>query len=186
MNSQTDSHQAPAPNAPLIGVSQIVIGVAALILATIATEFVLVVLGVVLCARGILDLYNSLRVEGKKPAGGIIVGSLSLLTGALVLLWPQVGSSVLSLFLAVLFIIGGGQKLLSPFLQQRQGNQVQLVIGLISVLLGVIILLLWPMRNVMVLGIFVGLEIMLNGMTITLTGRAVHSFGEQFKPGPQH
>lgn len=170
----------------IIGISQILIGVGIILVATIAVQFFILVLAIALLVRGALDVTDSRQKLEQKSFGEKIIGMLNILAGLVLLFLPRIGVSLLSLLLAVLFILGGGQKLFDS-LTRKNGNQ-KLVIftGLISVTLGVMIIIFWPVKSITILGILVGIEILLNGMSIAVASRTVHSFQKNYRVREQH
>ncbi len=185
VDNQNNFTQKKLSNGNVIGATQIIIGVGTIIAAIFAVSFIVLIVGIVIVTRGALDIFHTTQKESKKKVGTIFVDAFSLSTGILVLAWPQIGSSVLSLVLASLLVVGGGQKLLAPLWEKRTTEPVQVVFGLISVLLGIIIFVIWPIRSFTLLGIFVGIEIMLNGMTIAIAGKAVHTI-QNMRASPRH
>lgn len=183
MNNQRNSDRESLSKSSAIGITQIIIGIGTIIAAVIATRFIVFILGIVLMVRGSLDIVDSFQKKNKKHFGMTVIGSISLGAGIIFLVWPQTGSSILSLILAGLFIVGGGQKLLAPIMQKQTVKRIQLVFGLISAVLGITILLIWPIGSFVILGILVGIEIMLNGMTITAARTTLQKFGDDFRHG---
>ena len=162
------------------GISQLVLGVVTIIIATLVTGFIVLVLGVILVIRGGLDLYQTSHAE-QKSIGRLISGIISLLAGFLLLVFPQIGASVFSLVLATLFIIGGFQKTISPWTQRYPVDRLIVLTGIISFLLGILLFAFWPIRNFEILGILAGIEIMLNGLTITAAQKAFPGLGRESK-----
>ncbi|MBD3317069.1 MAG: hypothetical protein GF344_14880 [Chitinivibrionales bacterium] len=186
MAKEKSSTPENASRGTTIGVTQVVIGIGVILIAGFAAELTVIIVGSVLVVRGALDLFRAIRVEGTKPRGPLVVGALSLILGVVVLVRPSIGASVLALALAGLFIVGGGEKLLAPLTGRRKISQAQLVLGMISLLLGILILVALPVENFSILGILVGIEILLNGMTVAIMSNAVKSFGGGFRPSPRH
>jgi uncharacterized membrane protein HdeD (DUF308 family) len=184
MARKHDTEQEAPRKETTIGVTQIALGIGAILIAGFATELTVLMVGVVLVARGGLDLLGALREKGTKPPGRITVAVLSLALGVVVLVWPRLGASLLGFALAGLFIVGGGEKLLEPLMDKHTTPQSQLVIGAISLLLGILILVAGPVTSFAVLGILVGVEILLNGMTAVIVGNAVRSLGRGPRPQP--
>lgn len=166
---------------------QVLFGVVTIVASVLATWFTVIALGVVLAIRGAFDLIRVIKSEGALPKGPLIVGVLFVASGVILLSFPQVGASILSLLLGVLFIVGGAPKLLAPFSKEHLPHQSHVVItGLISVFLGILVFLLWPLRNYTIIGALVGLEILLNGLSIALAARVKFPFAQAFQKGSHH
>lgn len=176
MNSSDRENMSSVSDDSNFGLIQILLGIGTIIAATLASWFTVLALALILAVRGGLDLYKGYhpeRGQQERLKGKIIIGAVSLVIGVLLLIFPQIGASFFSLALAILFIVGGLQKLVSPYLEKGQVDKFTLTTALVSLLLGVILIALWPVERFDVLGVLVGIEILLNGMTITLAGRAM-------------
>ena len=151
-----------------VGLSQILLGIFTILVATIATRFAVILIGAILAVRGGLDIYQASRSKNQGAKGRFTIGVVSIVSGVLLLAWPQMGTSVFSLFLAVLFIAGGFQKIISPFSHKQASDKFTVLTGTVSLLLGILLLVIWPVESFTLLGVLVGIEIMLNGMTLSV------------------
>ncbi|MFP4015306.1 MAG: HdeD family acid-resistance protein [Chitinispirillaceae bacterium] len=176
MNSYDRENVSPIIDDSNFGLIQILLGIGTVIAATLASWFTVLALALILAFRGGLDLYKGYHPQKggpKRLKGKIITGFASLSIGILLLIFPQIGAAFFSLALAILFIVGGLQKLVFPYLENIPTDKFTITTALVSLLLGVILIALWPVERFDILGVLVGIEILLNGMTVTLTGRAI-------------
>ncbi len=166
-----------------VGLSQMILGIGVIVTSSVAAWLTTLILGIILIARGGLDLYHGFRRTGDPPhrsASMQALGAISLALGVLLLVWPEIGAAVFALALAALFAIGGFQKLITPWTQKRPADSVTVMSGAVSILLAALLIALWPVESFGVLGAFAGIEIMLNGMTITYVRRVADSASERF------
>jgi uncharacterized membrane protein HdeD (DUF308 family) len=173
MNQSSTTHAASEPSA--IGLSQMVLGIGVILVASLAASFAAVVLGIILIVRGGLDMYNGYRQDRAAPnrrRATMAVGALSLALGIVLTAFPRIGASIFSLALAALFLIAGVQKLLTPWTERKPAERVTVTSGAVSAALGVLIIGLWPIEDIGVVGVFGGIEILLNGMSMSLARQA--------------
>ena len=101
----------------------------------------------------------------------IAVGLLTLLVGAVLVANPEFGAASLTVLVGVLlFLLGGAKTAYSVNLRPFSGWVWVLVSGLLSIVLGIIIFANFPWSAVTVLGLFLGVELTFNGVTLLMTG----------------
>ena len=115
---------------------------------------------------GVLQIIQSFQVKGW---GGflwaILFGVLTLAVGLSLIFDPLAGMVSLTLLVAVLFLIMGAVKIMYAFsLRSVTGWGWVLFSGVVSLILGVMILGNFPWAAVSVLGILLGVELVSNGV----------------------
>lgn len=152
----------------------LVLGIVFVILGTIGlgmtiglTLVSMVFFGVLLCIAGIsqlLDVAHCTRWQGM--VWHAVIAILYLLVGALVIYDPMLASTVITAMIAaVLIIIGVTRFLMAITLRHTQGWGWLLFAGIIAVLLGVLILMQWPLSGLWIIGLFIAIEMLVNGWT---------------------
>jgi uncharacterized membrane protein HdeD (DUF308 family) len=152
----------------VIGTTQIILGVGVALIAAFSTWLSVWIIGIALTLWGIMDI--RMHFKNKTPWWSLVLGVIAFCAGLQLLLYPGIGAAAFSLVLAILFILGGIDKVLNVFRTRQVDWKLTLFSGLISVLLGVLIFSLWPIKSFMFLGILTGIEIILNGLIITVVG----------------
>ena len=94
---------------------------------------------------------------------GSSAGVLSLVIGVLFLTWPTLAELGLTLFIAVLFIVGGLIRLGVAWLGRFPAWGWVVYDGVLSVGLGVVIWVAWPESAMWVLGLLVGIDLLFKG-----------------------
>jgi uncharacterized membrane protein HdeD (DUF308 family) len=160
------------------------LGLGAIAFPLSASVAVTLLVGVVLVIAGIGQLLHALRVS-RWPGFLITLLSalLSLAVGTLVLLYPLSGVLSLTLLVGTFLLVGGTLKIILAF-RVRPGLSWQwlLFAGGLAVLLGVLILLQWPVAAGWVLGVLIGIDLLFSGLwmlTLTLATRDGTSGGAQ-------
>lgn len=164
-----------------IGAISIILGFAALLFPWWATLGIELLIGAFLTVVGILEL---VRVFLDRPPNGfalsVAFAVLSIVTGGLLLLYPLEGMLTLTLLLTFFFVLGGIAKSIAAFtLRPAMGWGWMLTSGVISILLGMIVLLTLPESAFWVLGVLFGIDLLFFGAAqiafATATREITHS-----------
>ena len=156
-------------NSEVFGALQVVFGIVVVTVAIFASWMSVWLIAVSLAVWGILDL--SYVFKQKTVWWRLPLGIIALLGGVLVMIYPGIGSATISLLLAVLFLGGGINAVFMSVKQPESGKWITAG-GIFSLLLGVLILSIWPVTSFFLLGILTGIEIFLNGWVLTFAGMA--------------
>jgi uncharacterized membrane protein HdeD (DUF308 family) len=154
----------------VLGIGQIALGILVIIIATFTVWLTVWVLGGSLILWGIIDLTQFFHKNVNLSWWHLFSGILAIGSGVLLLFIPDMGVAAISLILAILFLMGGLNKILGA-LTDRPANWGYVVFGGgLSIILGLFILSQWPINSFVFLGILVGIEILLNGWTLLVVG----------------
>jgi uncharacterized membrane protein HdeD (DUF308 family) len=95
----------------------------------------------------------------------LLLGLLYAVTGFVMLMHPVVAAESLTLLLAAAFLIGGVYRIVVALVERFASWGWVLLNGVVTVLLGIAILQQWPVSGLWVLGTFVGIDLLMNGVT---------------------
>jgi uncharacterized membrane protein HdeD (DUF308 family) len=131
-----------------------------------ATIFAVTLAGWVFLIQGVLQVVHAFRV---RDWSGFIwslgIGVLSLLVGIVLVVDPLAGAIPLTLLVAVLFLATGVAKTMFALSFRPDSGWVwALASGLISLILGVMILAGLPSTATTILGLLLGIELVSNGV----------------------
>ncbi|HMB17230.1 MAG TPA: DUF308 domain-containing protein [Pelovirga sp.] len=159
----------------ILGVFWAILGGAAIAAAIVATLTTMLIFGVLLLLAGVAQLAYVFSQPSEDRSWQIATGVLYSLVGFLLIIDPVSGAIGLTLLLAVLFLIRGVMQLALSVTFQRRGQSKiwYLVSGVLSLLLAVLIIAGWPETGTWVIGLFVGIELLLGGVTLLMTPGAV-------------
>ncbi|MGO9700627.1 MAG: HdeD family acid-resistance protein [Xanthobacteraceae bacterium] len=149
----------------------------------LAFGIALVVLGVLAIGRAVTATIVSilffgwllLLACGIEVAQAIVVGHwagffhhlvaaiLFGVTGFLIVTRPLLGAEVATMLMAVFFLIGGLFQVISSAWVALPGWGWQLVDGIITFILGVLVLAQWPVSGLWVIGLFIGIDLIFYG-----------------------
>jgi uncharacterized membrane protein HdeD (DUF308 family) len=163
------------------GVLSIVLGTIGLGMTFMLTEFTIVFFGVLLVVGGVFQLLDALKCRGwKSTAWHVLIALLYVGGGLLMVLHPVLASVSLTLFLAwILIAVGILRGLMAFQLRPAKGWWWALLSGIVSIALGGLILAQWPESGLWVIGLFVAIELIVNGWSYLFIALAARAAGKQ-------
>lgn len=177
-NPPTDLAEAVRQNASRfrwLGIALIVLGVLAILFPLVASIAAKVMLGWFLLVTGALMLWHAFQAAGWRPAllSGLI-GLLQLAAGVYLAFFPLTGLIGLTALLAVLFVVQGGMELGLSW-QHRPGHGrddngwIWLGLsGVVSLVLGVLLILGLPGTALWALGLILGINFLTSGLSFVM------------------
>jgi len=156
-----------------IGIFIFVIGVIALIFPVAFGKATVIILGVIFIIGGALRLSFAIF---SFSTGTMILKYLASILMIIAGIWlianPDMGLNILTIFLAVYFIINGISSISYSFtMVPVTGGAYLLAEGIISIILGILIWSHWPATGKFALSIYVGIKLLFNGMALIMTGK---------------
>jgi len=149
-----------------LGIVQVVAGMLAVGFAFAATPAVMVAIGILLLIAAGAQTAAAIWARGW---GGfflfLLVGVLYAVAGVMTLQHPLLAAETLTLMLAAAFVVGGVYRIVVAVVERFPSWGWVLVNGIITVLLGILIWQQWPLSGLWVLGTFVGIDLIVNGVT---------------------
>ena len=148
----------------LAGVALILIGFIALGSAVYTTMFTVSFLGWLLVFAGVIEvIYAFWTVKWSGFFLSVVAGLFHLLVGALVLWNPVAAAAGLTLVISILFIATGLIKMIGSAVHRFREWGWVFFSGLISFILGAMILSEWPVSGLWVIGLFIGIDLIIYG-----------------------
>jgi uncharacterized membrane protein HdeD (DUF308 family) len=132
--------------------------------------------GILLLVAGGAQIVHAFKAKGwKSIVLSVLIAILYLLSGIVVIYNPLAASATLTLMLAGAIIGIGALRIAMAFHLRGFKNWIwPLLGGIITILMGVIIVVQWPFSGIWVIGLFVAIEMIMNGCTciaIALTAK---------------
>ena len=161
----------------VLGVVAIILGVLAMLMPVLAGASVVLFLGVLVLAAGIVRIIWAFGSDSVgKGMLKFAVGVLTLLCGIVLLAHPLLASVVLTLVLAIYFVVDGIVEIVAG-IKRRPGLgwMWMLVGGIVSILLGVIIWRQFPLSGIWAIGILLGIKMLFVGIIMIMAGSAIRS-----------
>ncbi len=156
-----------------LGVALIILGVIAAGSALITTIVSLIFFGWLLIIGGALEIgYGLWRKTWSGFFIDLLTGILYVVVGSMVVANPGASAVALTLLIAMFLMVGGVFRIIAA-LSARYPNGGWLAIhGVVSLILGIIIWRQWPMSGLWIIGFFIGIELIFNGVALTMLGLA--------------
>ena len=149
-----------------LGIVQIICGALALAIPLAASLAAAIVFGAVLLVTGVFQAVHAFRVRTWK---GVVLHALGALfyiaAGVLVLLFPLTGALTLTLVVGALLLADGVVRSALAFrLRPRDGWGWFLASGIASLVVGILLLLGWPLTGFWAIGVLLGVNLIFSGV----------------------
>jgi len=153
-----------------LGIALIVLGMVAVVLSALFTIGTVMICGGLLVAAGIVEFIHACKAHGRKRVFLNIVSSLLyLLAGGIILFNPVAGALSLTLVISVFLLVAGVIRCAYGITHREQRTWGWFVFGgLVDIALGAFITLGWPATGLWVIGLFIGIEMLMYGFTMTM------------------
>ena len=181
MNHFTDTAKAGGKKMTTFGVIAIILGMLAMLTPGLTGISVIFLLGVFVLVGGIVRIIWAFQA-GSFGKGVLMfaIGGLTLLCGIVLVANPLFASGVLTIMLALYFILDGISEIAAGVrLRPGSGWGWMLFGGIVSILLGVIIWRQFPLSGVWAIGILLGIKLFFVGLIMVMGGSAVRSMGRE-------
>jgi uncharacterized membrane protein HdeD (DUF308 family) len=107
----------------------------------------------------------------------LLIGLFYLAGGLFLLADPIAASAALTLVIAVMLMVSGVFRLILAFRLRPMSHWMLGLSGVIAILTGVLILAGWPVSGLLVLGLFLGIDLLLFGFWWLILSAALKSAG---------
>lgn len=177
MNPETSEAKIDRNRITTFGVLAIILGIFAMLAPGVAGLSVVFVLGLIVLAAGIVRIIWAFHAGSfGRGLAGLVIGVLTLICGILLIANPLFASGVLTVMLALYFIIDGIFEITAG-LQRRpvEGWGWLLFGGIVSLLLGIIIWSQYPLSGAWAMGILIGIKLFFIGLIMVTGGSAMKS-----------
>jgi len=163
----------------IVGLLQIIAGFFAMLMPRLASATAAIAFGAALMLLSIVQITHGFA-DRDLPGYGlrILSGLLYLVVGALMVLYPVAGALTLTIFLALAFVVEGALRAgFAIWLRPPPRWGLQMVSGLLGLLIGVTLLVGWPVAGVSVLGFLLGVNLLISGSVYCAIALAVRASG---------
>jgi len=132
------------------------------VMATVAS---VLVVGVMMIIAGVAEVFNAFQIKSwGKFLVWALLGVLYIIAGFFAFENPLLAAAVLTLVLGASLVASGLVRIFLAFSMKRESPWIWVALsGVITLLLGGIILAHWPVSSVYTLGIFLGIDLIFAG-----------------------
>jgi uncharacterized membrane protein HdeD (DUF308 family) len=163
-----------------LGIVYVIAGAVALSSVAMATVVSVFLVGIMMIVAGIAEVISALQVKSwGKFVLWLLLGALYIVAGILAFENPLLAATLLTLLLGASLIASGIVKIVLAF-NMKAGSSWGVVVfaGLITLLVGLVIVARWPVNSLYILGLFLAVDLIFSGVGWI-------SIGLGLKPRPQ-
>jgi uncharacterized membrane protein HdeD (DUF308 family) len=146
------------------GIVLLLLGIAAIVRSVTATVASMYFFGWMLVLASIFEFVSAFMVGNW---GGfflhLLIAILFGIVGVLMLVKPVMSAETLTLVMSVFFLLAGLYQLISALVTHLAGWGWQALSGVITTVLGILVLAGWPASGLWVIGLFLGIELIFYG-----------------------
>jgi uncharacterized membrane protein HdeD (DUF308 family) len=152
------------------------IGLGMMLALTIAS---MVFLAVLLLIAAVAQIIHAFKGKGWKSVGLHILNAILYgVGGVVILINPLIASIVFTLALGFIILVVGITRIVMAFhIKGMKGWGWPLVGGIVSVILGLLIIAQWPISGLWVIGLFVAIEMIVSGWSYIFVALAARQAG---------
>jgi len=180
------SHALPGPDLEVLGrhwgrivvlgILMVVLGAIAMGSSVLMTLATMVFAGWLLIVGGAVEVAHAFACKAWKGFFvDLLTGVLYAVTGFMVVANPGASAAALTLVIAMFLIFGGVFRILMALFQRQHHWPWLLLHGVVTLLLGIAVWRQWPLSGLWVIGLFVGVDMLLNGWTLVMLGLAARA-----------
>lgn len=160
----------------LVGLALFLLGMFLVIYAATTTIASMLLFGWLLLGVGIVQAVHAFwRKRWNGFFIDLLTGIFYLFLGILILFNPEVTAAALTLLIAFTLLAEGVFRIIAA-VGTRPRNWVWIVLaGVISLMLGIMILAEWPVSGLWVIGLFIGIHMAFNGWSMLMLGLVARS-----------
>lgn len=168
-----------------LGIISLILGIIGLGLTVVLTLASVFLFGILLLFGSGAQFFDAFKCKGWKVVlWHILIAILYLIAGISVIINPLGASLILTLVLAGVLIVVGIARLIMAFQLKGFGNWGwPLFGGIVSIILGGIIFAQWPISGLWVIGLFVAIELIVNGWSYIFVALAAKNADSGISPG---
>jgi uncharacterized membrane protein HdeD (DUF308 family) len=167
--------QARSDTAPLraksgwiiaLGVVYLIAGFIALGSVAMATVASVLVVGVMMIIAGVAEVFSAFQIKSwGKFLLWALLGVLYIFAGFVTFENPLLAAVLLTLILGASLVASGIMRIFLGFSMKRETPWIWVVLsGVITLLLGLLILARWPVSSLYILGLFLGIDLIMAGV----------------------
>lgn len=171
-----------------LGILMLVLGVIGLYASVALTIVSVLLFGALLVAGGIAQAIQAFRASGwKSVALHVGIALLYIAGGGIALYDPVAASLSLTIFIAAMLLAAGIFRTVIAFQMRPVGGWGWVLFGgIMSFLLGVLIFMQWPVSGLFAIGLFVAIELIVDGWSCILFALAAKSEGTSRSAEERH
>ena len=148
-----------------LGVVYLIAGFIALGSVAMATVVSVLVVGIMMIVSGVAEVISAFQIKSwGKFLLWALLGVLYIVAGFVTFQNPLLAAVLLTLILGASLVVSGIMRIFLAFSMKREAPWIWVVLsGVITLLLGLLVLLRWPVSSLYILGLFLGIDLIMAG-----------------------
>ncbi|MBV8335507.1 MAG: HdeD family acid-resistance protein [Alphaproteobacteria bacterium] len=148
-----------------LGVIYVIAGLIALASIVEATVVSVFIVGIMMLIAGVAEVFHAFQVKSwGKFLLWVLLGALYIVAGLVTFENPLLAAAILTLILGIALVASGIMRIILAFSVKEGAPWIWVVVsGIITLLLGLIILAHWPVSSLYILGLFLGVDLVFAG-----------------------
>jgi len=148
-----------------LGVVYVIAGFIALGSVVMATVASVLVVGVMMIVAGVAEVFSAFQIKSwGKFLLWALLGVLYIIAGFVTFENPLLAAALLTLILGASLVASGIMRIILGFSMKRETPWVWVLLsGVITLLLGLLVLAHWPVSSLYILGVFLGIDLIMAG-----------------------
>lgn len=165
------------------GIFSIILGTIGLGMTFMLTELAVVFFAALLIIGGVFQILDALKCQGwKSTIWHVLIALLYIGVGVYMSIHPVVAAVSLTLVVGAMLIASGIVRTIMAFqVKPAAGWYWPLISGIISLVLGGLILAEWPQSGLFIIGLFITIELIFNGWSYLFIALAAKAAGKARK-----
>ena len=152
-----------------MGLVLVVLGCIGLYMTGMLTLVSIFYIGIMLLAGGVLMLIDAFRAEGwKAKFWAILLSLIYAISGCVMIVDPAASAIWFTLFIAVFLLASGVARIIIGFTVRKEVSSWAWTVfsGVVSIIFAVLIYNAWPFSGLWVIGMYVAIEMLLQGTSM--------------------
>jgi uncharacterized membrane protein HdeD (DUF308 family) len=171
---EQDGFKAFSKHAKIVGIVLMLLGAVGIIFPQVMSVVVVMLVAWLMLLAGLVSGFFTWKLNPRSWLGWLKSAVLFFM-GAFLIFYPLPGVATLGLIFAIYFFVDGFSGLSLAFnLRPHRGWQVWLANGVLSLALGIIFLWQWPFNAGWLVGLFIGISLLFDGLSFFLMGRVLN------------
>ena len=174
-----DGFKAFRKHAKIVGIILMILGVAGIIFPQIMSVVAVVLVAWLMLIAGLISGLFTWLLNARSGLGWI-KSAILFFMGAFLIFYPLPGVATLGLIFAIYFFVDGFSGLsLALHLRPNRGWWIWFINGILSIGLGILFLWQWPFSAAWLVGLFIGISLLFDGLSFFLMGRVLNKIERQ-------
>jgi uncharacterized membrane protein HdeD (DUF308 family) len=157
------------------GIGLVILGILAVFRAVKATVVSMYFFGWLLIFAAIIEIVQAFMVGTWSGFFlNLLFAILFGVIGFLLLTKPVASAEAITMVMAIFFIVRGAFEIIAPLVIHLQGSGWWVLDGIVTLVLGLLILAPWPVTGLWVIGLFIGINLIFRGFSLIMFALAMH------------